>query len=161
MKQSKSLSSPVRPVGHALALAALCGWAVAALSVHAIESTEIMVKPPVPVPGGLGVQPVITSITKTQELVTVSYFGIQGPFQVLHSTTANSNAWENFGPSTYRAQMTRPLPGEIGFFRVLSGRPTTNSQLGGTMNYVGAAVCADCHTDAHATWSANCPRHRL
>src|SRR6478609_7229373 len=108
MKQSKSLSSPARPVGQALALVAFCGWALAALSVHGTESTEIMVKPPVPLPGGLGVQPVITSVTKTQDLVTVSFFGIQGPFQVLHSTAANTNDWENFGPSTYRAQVTRP-----------------------------------------------------
>src|SRR6476469_1033272 len=118
---------------------ATCGlWLCASLSVQATESNYIMVKPPVPVPGGLGVRPVITSVTKTQDLVTVSYFGIQGPFQVLHSTAANTNDWENFGPSTYRAQVSRPLSGDIGFFRVLSGRPTTNSQLGGTMNYVGA-----------------------
>lgn len=121
---------------------------------RAAESTDIMIKPPVPLPGGLSLHPVITSITKTQDLVTVEWFGIQGPFQVLHSSTANSNAWQNLGQPTFRSRLTTSLPGDdLGFFRVLSGRPTSDSETGGTLNYVGANVCADCHEGTHSRWA--------
>ena len=118
------------------------------------ESTNVMVKPPVALPGGLSLHPVITSIAKTQDVVTVEWFGIQGPFQVLHSTTANSNAWVNLGEPTFGSQFSATIPGDDpGFFRVLSGRPASTSETGGTMNYVGASSCVDCHEATHNNWA--------
>jgi Cytochrome c554 and c-prime len=118
------------------------------------ENTNSMVKPPVAIPGGLSPYPVITSVTKTQELVTVQWFGIQGPFELLHSMGANTNSWEQIGSPTFGSQLTVRSPGDLGFFRVLSGRPVSTAQTGGTMNYVGASVCADCHQDTHQEWNA-------
>jgi hypothetical protein len=130
----------------ALALAWAGGLALA-------ESTNQMVKPPVAIAGGLSLHPVITSVTKTQDLVTVEWFGIQGPFQVLHSTAADTNAWEALGQPTFRSSLNVTLPGELGFFRVQSGRPVSDAATGGTLNYVGATACLDCHSQAHDTWA--------
>lgn len=154
MKPSKFCPIPRLLLGRCgLSFAAVASLALAGVA-QAAESTDIMVKPPVPLPGGLGLQPVITSITKTQDLVTVQWFGIQGPFQVLHSSSANSNAWANLGQPTFRSRLTTALPGEdLGFFRVLSGLPTSSSATGGTLNYVGAAACADCHQGTHSRWA--------
>jgi hypothetical protein len=44
------------------------------------------------------------------------------------------------------------VPGDTGFFQVLSGRPVNTSQTGGTMNYVGVLACADCHEDTVNEW---------
>lgn len=126
--------------------------AASAAVVHAAESASLMVKPPVAMPGGLSLHPVITSVSKTQDLVTVEWFGIQGPFQVLHSTAANSNVWETLGQPTFRSRLTASLPGELGFLRVLSGRPVSTEPTGGTLNYAGAAACLDCHEKAHTDW---------
>jgi hypothetical protein len=152
MKQPNFLFTLSRSRARALALASL--WtAFAAPSLFAAESAEIMVKPPVPLPGGLSPHPVITSVGKTNDVVSVEWFGIQGPFEVLHSTTTDSNSWKLVGLPTYRSRLNVSLPGEdAGFFRVLSGRPTSTDPNGGTMNYVGASVCADCHEDAHMNW---------
>ena len=45
------------------------------------------------------------------------------------------------------------MPGELGFFRVQSGRSVSEAPAGGTLNYVGAASCSDCHANAHQNWS--------
>ncbi len=128
----------------------LMTWPV---SVALAENTNLMVKPPVAIPGGLSLHPVITSVTKTQDVVTVQWFGIQGPFQVLHSTEANSNLWVNLGQPTFGSRLDVSIPGDLGFFRVLSGRPVSSTETGGTLNYVGATVCMDCHGDAHENWA--------
>jgi hypothetical protein len=153
LKAALPAPAKVHLIGAALLESALIAllvfWSWCALA----ENTNLMVKPPVALPGGLSPYPVITSITKTQDLVTLQWFGIQGPFQVLHSLAANSNAWQQVGAPTFGLKLTTSLPGDLGFFRVLSGRPVSTAQTGGTMNYVGAAVCADCHGDTHAEWS--------
>lgn len=128
-------------------------WLVACLSSTAAESTNLMVKPPVPLPGGLGLHPVITSVVRTQDLVTVQWFGIQGPFQVLHSSAVASNDWEKVGPLTFGSSLTAQVAGDNGFFRVLSGRPTSTSETGGTLDYVGALACVDCHADTVQQWA--------
>jgi hypothetical protein len=134
-------------------LAVISSLAACLGSVQA-ENTNIMVKPPVPLPGGLGLYPVITNISQTQGQATVQWFGIQGPFYLLHSTVANSNDWQQVGSPTYGSQLTVPLLGDVGFFRVLSGRPTSTAPAGGTLDYVGSEICADCHGDTHQEWSA-------
>jgi hypothetical protein len=119
----------------------------------AAESTNLMVKPPVPLPGGLGLHPVITSVTRTQDLVTVQWFGLQGPFQLLHSPAATSNAWQEIGQPTFRNRVTTPAPGDNGFFRVLSGTPVSTAPTGGTLNYIGATACIDCHEETVQQWA--------
>ncbi|MFO1500491.1 MAG: multiheme c-type cytochrome [Verrucomicrobiota bacterium] len=141
-------SSGIRLEARALLLVLALAWPLLARP----ENTNVMLKPPVPLPGGLSLHPVVTSVGKTQDLVTVRWFGIQGPFQVQHSTVADTNLWSNLGEPTFGSSLTTALPGELGFFRVLSGRPVTNSQAGGTMNYVGASYCSDCHQGAHQNW---------
>src|SRR5262249_48615871 len=112
MKQSKSFCD-ARGTGRAIIVVVL---AISCVRAFGVESTNIMVKPPVPMPGGLGLRPVVTSVSRTQDLVTVSFFGIQGPYQVLHSPTADGDRWDKFGPSTYRAKVTGTISGDTGFF---------------------------------------------
>lgn len=143
-----------RPKDNASARLAVSAWLwLAFASVALAENTNQMVKPPQPVPGGLSLHPIITSLTRTQDLVTVEWFGIQGPFEVLHSTASNSNAWEQIGAPTFASKATVPVPGDLGFFRVLSGRRVSDGPGGGTMNYVGAAACADCHQETVTQWA--------
>jgi Cytochrome c554 and c-prime len=134
---------------------------VLSLSTVLAENTNLMVKPPVPIPGGLALHPVITSVTRTQDLVTLQWFGIQGPYQVLQSPAAASNAWANLGPPTFASQLTTHVSGDNGFFRVLSGRPVSTAETGGTLNYVGAAACVDCHADTVQEWSQTPHVHAL
>ena len=140
----------------------VAGWIVLIVASaglgRAAENTNIMVKPPPPgIPGGLGIFPVITSFTNTQNTATVQWFGLQGPFQLLYSSNANSNSWTPLGPLTFGSQVTVPLPAaappETAFFRVRAGRPATGFVTNGTMNYVGFAICADCHGDTVDEWS--------
>jgi len=112
------------------------------------QDAPAMAKPPRPLPGGLGLQPVITDLVRTNDRVTLRWFGLQGPFQVQGSTLA-AGPWQNLASPTFQSELTVPATADIGFFQVLSGTPTP---LGGTLNYVGAQVCLDCHSATHATW---------
>jgi len=116
------------------------------------ENTNLMIKPPVALPGGLGLHPVITSVTRTQDVATVAWFGIQGPYQLLHAASPDANSWESLAKPTFGASLSVPVPGDLGFFRVLGGRPVSTSESGGTVNYIGSASCVDCHGDIHQTW---------
>jgi hypothetical protein len=116
------------------------------------ENTNLMVKPPIAMPGGLGLHPVITSVKKTQDVATVEWFGIQGPYQLLHATSPDANSWESLGKPTFGPTLSVSVPGDLGFFRVLGGRPVSTSETGGTVNYIGAATCVDCHGDIHQAW---------
>jgi hypothetical protein len=135
--------------------------AASSLPAGAAESPNLMVKPPVALPGGLGLHPVITSLVRTNDLVTVEWFGIQGPFEVLHSTAAATNDWQLVGLPTYGSRLTTRSPGDNGFFRVLSGRPVSTAETGGTLNYVGVAACADCHEDTVEEWVQTPHMHAL
>ncbi|MSU61950.1 MAG: hypothetical protein EXS31_06090, partial [Pedosphaera sp.] len=117
------------------------------------ENTNVMVKPPVPVPGGLSIHPVITSVGRTQDVVTVEWFGIQGPFQLLHSPSPTGPDWLPLAKPTFESKQSAPFKGDLGFFRVTGGRPVSTSELGGTVNYVGAAACVECHANSHHGWS--------
>jgi hypothetical protein len=132
----------------ALLLAAPFSSAAASM----IESTNIMLKPPVPLRGGLGLHPVISSITRTQDVVTIEWFGIQGPFQVFRSLDAESSRWLRVGEPTFRSRLSTQVAGDTGFFRVLSGRPVSDHPTGGTLNYIGEDTCALCHTETHDFW---------
>ena len=116
------------------------------------ENTNLMIKPPVALPGGLSLHPVITSVTKTQDVATVEWFGIQGPYQLLHATSPNANVWDSLAKPTFGTALSVPLPGDLGFFRVLGGRPVSTSETGGTVNYIGDASCLDCHGPTHQAW---------
>src|SRR5436853_7926635 len=122
MKQSNN-GSRACPIFSSRALAVALGfWTILLpMRTRAAENTNQMVKPPVGLPGGLSLHPVITSVTRTQDVVTVEWFGLQGPFQVLHSTSANTNDWQKLGNPTFRSRLNVSLPGELGFFRVLGG----------------------------------------
>jgi hypothetical protein len=112
-----------------------------------------MVKPPVPLPGGLSIHPVITAVKRTQDVVTVEWFGIQGPFQIFHAPTADGPDWKSLAAPTFGSSQSVPFQGDLGFFRVLGGRPSSTSETGGTVNYVGASACIQCHADSHHSWS--------
>src|SRR5262249_31328149 len=95
------------------------------------------------------------SITRTQDLVTVQWFGIQGPFELLHAPALFTNDFQQVGPSTFATNLTVQSPGDDGFFRVIAGRPP------GTLNYLGAAACAECHEDTVAEWAEPPHAHAL
>src|SRR4051794_19465432 len=64
------------------------------------RSTNSMIKPPVAVPGGLGAGPVITSLAQHDGLLKVEWFGLQGPYQLMHSASSSSTHWWSLGPLT-------------------------------------------------------------
>ena len=117
------------------------------------ENTNLMIKPPVALPGGLSLHPIVTSLTRTQDVLTVEWFGIQSPYQLLHATSPDTNSWESLGNPTFGTTLSVPLSGDLGFFRVLGGRPVSTSESGGTVNYVGATSCVDCHGATHNAWA--------
>src|SRR5689334_18246973 len=96
------------------ALAAVLAFLAVSAGTALAENTNQMLKPPVPLPGGLGLHPVITSVSRTQDVVSVEWFGLQGPFTVLHSTAADSQRWLNLAAPTYGSKLTAPISGDTG-----------------------------------------------
>jgi hypothetical protein len=89
----------------------------------------------------------------TGAVVTVEWFGIQGPYQLLHATSPDTNAWESLGRPTFGTKLSVLHSGDLDFFRVLGGRPVSTAQSGGTVNYIGATSCVDCHGATHNAWA--------
>jgi hypothetical protein len=135
-----------------IAISGLLFASIPGASASTVESTRLMLKPPVPLRGGLGLYPVISSITRAEDMVTIEWFGLQGPFQVLRSEDAENGQWTRVGDSTFRNRLTIQISGDAGFFRVQSGRPVSDQPAGGTMNYIGEQTCFICHTETHDFW---------
>ncbi len=155
MNLSHSLNNPGRAVGRlkaALAFALGVALVGGPTLVGRAENTNSMIKPPKPMQGGLGLFPIVLPLTRTQDLVTVRWFGIQGPYQLFRAPASNSKVWEPLGEPTFGTSQTVPVSGASGFFVVRGGRPVSGSATNGTVNYVGAAACVQCHESSHHSW---------
>jgi hypothetical protein len=98
-------------------------------------------------PGGISPQPQITGFVKQGTNATLSWYGLEGGYDVLMTPTLVPGQWAPVGLSsplatTYSNQVKiEGLTGNQNFLRL---RPINN--------YVGSAVCGSCHSDTRAAW---------
>jgi hypothetical protein len=98
-----------------------------------------------PTRGGISPRPVITSITTSNQNVTVQWRGHDsGPFTLERCPSARNPGmeWQAAGTVTNATSMTLQMDGDIGFIRVQGPAP----------KYAGAEKCSLCHVDTHDTW---------
>lgn len=134
-----------KAVGHSLPLDRLAlAFAVALALAGPLRAADPpnMVKPGGTTPGGLGIQPVVTSIASSGDLVTVKWFGLQGPYQLQGKASTEATQWVDIGTPTFGQEATFPKQGDLAVFRVNGAPP----------NYIGASACLECHPKVHGTW---------
>jgi len=102
-----------------------------------------MYDPPVAKPGGIDPRPYLLSIARTQQTATVTWTGLQGPYQ-LQQQAAVGAPWQAVGGPTQGLSAEVPLTGEMGILRVQGGNP----------NFLGARDCRFCHRSIHTNWVA-------
>ena len=95
---------------------------------------------PARAPGGLSPRPQITSMTASNQQVTLTWSGFAGPYKIERCPGAGSQDWKQISIVTNAMALTFPLEGDLGFLRVNGPAPT----------YAGAETCLDCHSAAHA-----------
>jgi hypothetical protein len=130
-----------------LSIRLAAGWiplVIFQMSGFAAESTNLMYKPTQPSRGGLNPRPEITTIQREAQGALLEWFGLQGPYQIQRSQSVSGGGWETVLETNAR-QGTVPVQEDNTFFRVQGGHP----------NYVGAAACMDCHSQAHAGWQSS------
>lgn len=95
-------------------------------------------------PGGIDPRPHLLSIARTQNVATVKWHGLYGPYQVVEQKEVGGG-WSAVGETTMDTTATLPADSGNGILKVAAGNP----------NYVefGAKDCRFCHKDIYDTWS--------
>jgi hypothetical protein len=125
-----------------------CGWAVAVAAATLLFAAErAQAGPPGfklvrPQAGGLLPHPVITSVSRTNNL-TINWAGFLGPYTVERSQSLLPGSWQALGDPTTELTLTVPMDASMGFLRV----------SGPAAEYVGSDRCLLCHPEQHETWA--------
>lgn len=108
-----------------------------------------LLQPPLPVPGGITLHPILTSISRQGDVTSVGWFGIRGPYQLQRAGTVSS-AWTNVGQPSQTLTQSLRLSGPVGFLRVacLSVQNLASNQW----MYLGREACLDCHPSIRHSW---------
>jgi hypothetical protein len=102
-----------------------------------------MYDPPVATPGGIDPRPYLLSMARTQQVATVTWTGLNGPYQLLEQKTIGG-AWEAVGDPTMDTRAAVPIDTDNGFLQV----------AGPGNAYLGARDCRFCHKDTHGHWTS-------
>lgn len=106
-------------------------------------------QPPVRTAGGFAPQVTVTSIQHGDD-VALSWYGIQGPYQVQGASAVEPDGWTTLTTvNDYQANV--PTDPSSAFYRVVGTDPA----------YAGAATCLQCHIDTHHIWSETRHAHAI
>jgi len=145
-----NVSPPPRPGGRrAVALVVRAALVGSVWFAGLAESGPTLLQPPVPIPGGISLQPVITSIAKQGDLTTVGWFGIRGPYQ-LQRADALGSGWQSLAAPTLGLTQSLSLTGKLGFLRVTSA--ATQTAASNHWMYLGRDACLECHPSIRHPW---------
>jgi hypothetical protein len=115
------------------------------------ENTNSMYHLTAPTPGGLSPRPCFLRATRDAAGIHLQWQGLNGPYQVQVSPTAQCPAWENVGGPTVGTSLTVPVDQPLAVFQVQAASPL----------YQGEPSCAACHRDIHAEWQQGPHPHAL
>jgi hypothetical protein len=101
-----------------------------------------MYDPPAASVGGIDPRPFLLSIARTQDVATVTWQGLHGPYQVVEQQSVGG-AWQPVGDQTSGTSAQVPVGTDNGFLQVAAPNP----------NYLGARDCRFCHKSIHETWT--------
>src|SRR5262249_28174263 len=126
---------------HRAATAALV--LVGALLTYSANAAEEMYRPKAE-PGGLRIEPEITSLTTTGGITTVSWYGLRAYYTLQACPSFDGGGWADAGTvraADYATNISMPALGDQGFFKL-----KTNNK------FVGTGACADCHAEKFDSW---------
>jgi hypothetical protein len=115
------------------------------------ENTNSMYKLTAPTPGGLSPRPCFLRVTPDDEGLTLTWQGLNGPYQVQTAPTVTDPTWENVGGPTVETSITVPVDHPMAVFQVNAASPI----------YLGANGCAGCHRDIHEEWQQGPHPHAI
>ena len=95
-------------------------------------------------PGGVRIEPVITSIRTNSTNVTIQWQGSVGPYQLLHATEMSTNMhWLKQGVAIDARSNTVPAQAARDFYKISIPTPV----------FGAAVICGDCHTNIYPTYT--------
>lgn len=107
-----------------------------------------MYDPPAPSAGGVDPRPFLLSIARTQNVATLTWQGLHGPYQVVEQKSIGG-AWQAVGDQTAASTAAVPVGDDNSFLAVSAPNP----------NYLGARDCRFCHRDIHTDWTNTVHAH--
>lgn len=116
--------------------------AVLALGLWPVALAD-MYDPPAPSAGGVDPRPFLLSIARTQDVATVTWSGLHGPYQLVGKGDLNQAGWQAVGDPTHDTSATVSVQEGNAFLTVSGPNP----------NFLGARDCRFCHRTVHTAWT--------